>query len=218
MKESKKSCDCSTCLLCNLSIEDWLPAIKANKVNYSFKKGETIFKEGDKLTGIYFVFSGMVKVHKEWNEGKELIVRFAWKGDILGHRGLGSNLLYSVSATALEDSIVCFFDVNFFKQSTKLNSDFTYRLLMFFADELKESEQRMYSLAHIPVKSRVLHALEMLQNKFGVDDEGAIAVKLSRQDISSYIGSTYESFFRALAELEKDGTVETNGKKIKLNK
>ncbi|HEY0271561.1 MAG TPA: cyclic nucleotide-binding domain-containing protein, partial [Chitinophaga sp.] len=73
---------------------EWLPAVNVNREHLSYKKGAVLFKEGDPVTGIYFVYSGTVKVHKKWGEEKELIVRFATTGDIVGHRGIGSEQYY----------------------------------------------------------------------------------------------------------------------------
>jgi CRP-like cAMP-binding protein len=56
----------------------------AHKKNYKVKKGEVIFKEGDPVTGIFFVNTGIVKVHKRWGADKELILRFAKEAKYLG--------------------------------------------------------------------------------------------------------------------------------------
>jgi len=216
MKDSKKACDLSACLLCRLSLKEWLPAIQANRRNIAVKKGELIFTEGATTKGIYFVSDGLVKVHKKWDEEKDLIVRFAKKGDILGHRGLGTSLFYSVSATALENSVLCFLDNDFFTASLKINTGFSYQLLLFFADELKESEHRMRNLAHMSVKGRLAEGLIHLSNKFGRDEKGHINITLSRQDLAAYIGTTYETAFRMLTELVNDEIVQVDGKQIKI--
>src|SRR3954470_15989601 len=101
MKENKQGCDLESCYLCRRCLKEWIPAIGANRKTFIVKKGESIFNEGDEVQGIYFVYEGTFKVHKKWDEEKELIVRFAKKGDIVGHRGLGSDPLYPVTATAL---------------------------------------------------------------------------------------------------------------------
>src|SRR6476661_6821782 len=100
------NCDLSSCFLCRLSLPDWLPAIEKNRVELKSKKGELIFEEGSAVQGMYFVTSGLVKVHKHWGSSKELIVRFATGGDIFGHRGFGKERIFPVSATALAPSTV----------------------------------------------------------------------------------------------------------------
>ena len=87
MKKNKQNCDLNSCFLCRGCLPEWRPAIDAHRKGYHFKKGELIFREGDKVEGVYFVNSGKVKVHKKWGEEKELIIRFAKEGEIFGHRG-----------------------------------------------------------------------------------------------------------------------------------
>lgn len=214
MKKDKQGCDLQTCLLCRRGMQAWLPAIQAHKKNFTLKKGDTIFKEGDPVNGIFFLYAGKMKVHKHWADGKELIVRFAKEGDIVGHRGIGTELVYPVTATALEASSVCFFEIDFFNASLKVNHDLLYELMQFYAKELMESEKSMRNLAHMSVKGRLANALLTLKNKFGFDKDGFIAFPLSKQDMSSYIGATYETTFRMMNELINDKIIAVSGKHI----
>ena len=213
MKESKKHCDLETCMMCRLCIKEWKPAMAANRKNFHFKKGELLFKEGEEVKGIYFINEGTVKVHKQWGD-KELILRFARKGAIAGHRGLGGDLLYPVSATALEPVEACYVDLDFFKATMKVNHDFMFELMMFYASELKETERNMRNLVHMPVKNRIAQALITLQEKFGVKEDRSVDIELSRQDFASFVGTTYETVFRMLNELIENRLIEVAGKSI----
>ncbi|MHA4807659.1 Crp/Fnr family transcriptional regulator [Flavitalea flava] len=216
MKKDNHDCDLKSCFLCQQCLPEWIPAIAANKKNLHFKKGESIFTEGDIVAGIYFVYGGKVKVHKKWGSEKELIIRFAKKGDIFGHRGLGHETLYPVSATALEPVNVCFIDLAFFQATLKVNYAFIYQLLLFFADELQESEKKMRNLAHMQVKGRIAQALLALKDKFGLTKEGIIDLSLSRQDLASFAGTTYETVFRIINEFAQDQVISVDGKKISI--
>jgi CRP-like cAMP-binding protein len=213
MKKQKQDCDLKSCMYCQLCIPEWLPAVGANRQIVNIKKGELLFKEGDNMTGIYFVNSGTVKVHKQWGQ-KELIVRFAKNGDIVGHRGLGADTIYPVSGTALENVTTCFIPLDFFMSSLKINYDFMERLMLFFAEELKLSERKMRNLAHMSVKGRVANSLLLLKNKFGITPEGYIDILLSRQDLASYAGTTYETVFRIMSDLAEQNILQVDGKKI----
>ncbi len=216
MKAGKHNCDLQSCFLCTLCQKEWLPAIAASRKTLHVKKGAVIFEEGSAVEGIYFVYEGKIKVHKKWGTGKELIVRIAGQGAILGHRGLGKSMLYPISATALEASTVCFIDLDFFNATVKVNSDFTYRLMMFFAEELQESEKNMRNLAHMTVKGRVAQALIMLHEKFGLTTDGYINIVLSRQDLASLAGTTYETVFRIMNELSQEEIVAVANKDIRI--
>ena len=207
-------CDLNTCFLCKNCLSEWHLAMEAHKTNFKVKKGEIIFREGDPVTGVYFTYSGTVKIYKKWEADKELIIRFANNGAIFGHRGLGKNGIYPISAAALEESIVCYIDRDFFEATLKVNTEFSYELLMFFARELSESERKMRNLAHMPVKGRVAEALILLKEQFGVTPEGFINIELSRQDLASFAGATYETVFRVINELVNDKLISLAGKSI----
>ncbi|MCO4292072.1 Crp/Fnr family transcriptional regulator [Solitalea sp. MAHUQ-68] len=204
----------SNCFLCKHTLPEWHTAIESNSQLINFKKGEVIFKEGDTVNGYYFIHSGKVKVHKQWGSDKELIIKFAAEGDVLGHRAIGNNQHYPVSATAIEPVSVCFISTTFFQTSLKVNNELTYQMMLFYAKELQDAELSMRNMVHMDVKSRIVDALLKIKSLFGVTNEGFINTVLSRQDIASYAGTTYETLFKVLNELVKDQFIRLDGKNI----
>jgi CRP/FNR family transcriptional regulator len=92
MNKALRGCNLEKCFLCSNTVPEWRETIGLHKQNLKFKKGGVIFSEGQPVTGIYFVYEGTAKVHKKWGGDKELIIRFAANGAIMGHRGLGSKM------------------------------------------------------------------------------------------------------------------------------
>jgi CRP/FNR family transcriptional regulator len=211
------ACNVDSCFLCNFCIPAWKEAIALHKKTFQYKKGEEIFREGDPVKGIYFLYTGSVKVYKHWGDQKQLIIRFVKAGDILGHRGLGGIVNYPIGATALEDTRACFITNDFLEATLKTNHELSYKLMHFYATELQKAEKRMRDLAHMEVKGRVAEALLELMNVFGADQEQQIAATITRQDIASYAGTTYETVFKFFNELAADNIISTNGKSIKIN-
>ncbi len=210
----KNKCDLNSCALCKLCKPEWLPAVDANRKVYQLKKGDILFKEGDEVKGMFFITEGLVKVHKKWDEEKEMILRFANKGAIVGHRGLGGDTIYPVSGTALAPTTVCFVDIDFFTATLKVNTEYLYELMMFFAAELKESEKRMRNLAHMNTKGRIAYAILSLQQKFGITEDGFVNIVLTRQDIASYTGTTYETLFKMMNEMSEEKILKFSEKRI----
>jgi CRP/FNR family transcriptional regulator len=213
----KNTCNNADCFLCNSCMPEWKDLIGIKKTTFQFKKSEQIFSAGDKVEGIYFMYSGSVKVHKEWGEQKELIIRFAKKGDILGHRGLGGDAIYPISATALEDVKVCFIDNDFLEATLKSNNSFTYKLMQFYSIELQKAEKRMRNLALMDVNARIADALLDIKEILGVNSDNYISVPVARRDIASYAGTIYETVFKFLTELTKKKIITTSGKSIRIN-
>lgn len=210
------SCDHS-CFMCQHVLDDWRSQIELHKQTIKIKKGEQFIVEGDKVRGVYFVQSGVVKVHRRWAD-KEMIVRFAKKGDVVGHRGVSSEqATYPISATALEASMLCFVDITFFMSTLRINPELTYRLMLFYADELQLSEQKMGNLVQLSVKNRLAWSLLLLHKIFGQNEaDGFIGIALSKTDLAAYIGTTYETVYRMLGELVQQDVLTMEGKKIYL--
>lgn len=210
-------CDLKSCFLCRACLTEWVPVVAQAKKNITIKKSQTLFKEGDPVTGMFFVYSGKLKVHKRWDAEKEIILRFAQGGDIVGHLGLGDEPVYPVSATAIEAVTVCYVPMAFFEATLNINHAFTTKLMRFFANELQESEKRMRNFVHMSVKGRVAQALITLKKQFGLNNEGHINIEISRQDLASFSGTVYESLFRAINELAANNLIQLTGKHIKIN-
>lgn len=214
---SKESCDLSSCFFCTNCISEWKELIAVKKKTIHFKKGELIFKEGNKVNGIYFLYSGAVKVHKQWANQKELIIRFTKQGDILGYRGLAVGDIYPVSATALIESKACFISNSFLETILRTDHAFTYRLMQLYLSELQKAEMRMRNLALMEVNGRIAETLLEILNVFGTNVAGYIAIPVTRQDIAAYAGTTYETVFKFLRSLTIAETISTDGKNIRIN-
>jgi CRP/FNR family transcriptional regulator len=158
-----------------------------------------------------------MKITKKWVEGKDLIVRFATAGDVLGHRGFGGDMKYPVSAIAMEASRVCFIDNDFLATSLKANPSLTYAMMQIYARDLQHAEKRMSDLVLREVVERIVLALTEIAGKLGVGSDGFIALPVSRQDIASFAGTSYETVFKFFTRLSHDNIITTVGKKVKIN-
>jgi len=203
--------------LCKFTLPEWKELIAIKKKTIQFKRGEQIFKEGEKVNGIYFLYSGAVKVHKQWVGQKELIIRFTREGDILGHRGLVTGDPYPVSATALTESKVCFIENSFLETMLRTDHSFIYALMQVYARDLQKAEMRMRNLALMEVNARIADTLLEIMTVFGTNSSGYIMVPVTRQDIAAYAGTTYETVFKFLKILTNNKTISADGKSIKIN-
>jgi CRP/FNR family transcriptional regulator len=96
----------------------------------------------------------------------------------------------------------------------KVNHPLTYQLMKFYANEMQDAERRLRDLAHMDVKGRLADTLLQLKKQFGINKEGFIDIRLTRQDIASYAGTTYETIFRMMTELKKARIIKVSGKNI----
>ena len=202
--------------MCTHCQEDWKQLIGVKKQTLLFKKGQTIIREGDEMKGIFFIYEGVAKVAKQWGEEKELILRFGRTGDILGYRGFTEEGIYPISATAVTPLEACYITNDFLETLLKTNPSFTIALLRLYAKELHQAEKRMRDLAHRDVKGRIAQALQELIHLFGLNQEQFLTLPISRQDIASFAGTTYETVFKFFGELAEAGTLSTSGKNLQI--
>lgn len=213
------TCKVKDCLIKSCSGK-WQEFALSNKTTITYKKGQTIIMQGTIVTGIYFIFSGKVKVTTSWSSEKEQIIRFAKSGDVIGHRGFGSEKLkyYPISAIAIEDTRVCFLENEVIYKLLKTNMNLTNKFMQFYAEELFKTEIRINIISQKPVRERVAIALIELMKTFGYENNGSITldVMLSRQDLANFVGTTKENISNFISEFKKDRHIETEGKKIKI--
>jgi CRP/FNR family transcriptional regulator, polysaccharide utilization system transcription regulator len=101
-----------------------------------FRKGEIIFKEGDKPTALICLSDGKVKVFKEGVGGREQIVRMAKPVSFIGYRALFAEENHTATAVAIEDSIVCIIDKDVVYRLLRVNSNLSLSIIKSFATEL----------------------------------------------------------------------------------
>jgi CRP/FNR family transcriptional regulator len=88
----------------------------------------------------------------------------------------------------------------------------------FYATDLQRAEKRLRDITHMEVKGRIAGALLDILQTFGTDNDQFLALKLTRQDIAAYAGTTYETVFKFFAELTATGIITTSGKDIRINR
>lgn len=177
------------------------------------KKGQQFIMEGAPVNGLFFILNGKVKVYRTGLHGKEQIVRLAKEGEIIGHRGFGTEEYYTIGAMALEDTALCYFSKDILQIVLKKEAHFAYDLMLFYADELNKSEAKVKSLSQMTVRERVIDTLLYIGRKFG-HNKGHLSLTLSRKEYADYAGTTEEQVIRVLSLLKKERLIQTSGKKI----
>jgi CRP-like cAMP-binding protein len=209
---------CESCQNENCLIKKNLPILSGsdfvnNKSTLKCKKGQQFIMEGAPVNGLFFILKGTVKVFRTGINGREQIVRFAKEGEIIGHRGFGTEEYYSIGAIALQDAVLCYFSKDDLQDTLLENPRFAYDLMLFYANELNRSENKVKSISQMTVRERVIDTLLYIHRKFG-DLRGFINLPLSRKEYADYAGTTEEQVIRVFSALKKEKLIIAKGKKI----
>ncbi len=198
-----------------LKTED-LEYIDQNKSINVYKKGDVLYREGNRILGCYCVNSGILKIFKTGLDGKEQIIAFAQKGDITGYRSVLSNEPACTTAEVLEDATICFIPSNIMFSFVKKNSDFALSLMQVTCKELNQANSYIKDIAQKTVRERLAEVLLMLEENFGKDADGFLTISLTRAELSNIVGTATESVIRLLSDLKTENIISMSSKKIKI--
>ena len=183
----------------------------------SYKKNETIYKEGDKPTGLICLSEGKVKVFKEGVGGRDQIVRMAKPVGFLGYRAMFAEENYIASAIAIEDSIACIIDRNSLLKILKNNSEFALAVIRSLARELGFSNSRTITLTQKHIRGRLAESLLFLKDTYGLEEDNkTIKIYLSREDIANLSNMTTANAIRTLSIFANEGVIGIDGRKISI--
>lgn len=212
---------CEDCVINSISVFNKLTIDELNLLNYEkicqiFKKGTIIYNEGSRISGCYCIHNGIIKLYKTGIEGKEHIIRFAKKGDIIGYRSLLSNDFACHTAKVLEDAQVCYIPGDTLFKLLENNSRFSLEMLKLACVELGEANTFITDIAQKTVRERLAEVLLILKDSFGLDEEQNLQIVLTREELGNIIGTATESVIRLLGEFKENKWIEINGRKLKI--
>lgn len=181
-----------------------------------YKKGEIIFHEGGSSSGIFYITSGKVKKYKVDTDGKEHIIYVANTGELIGYHAILSDDRYPDSAAALESSSILFIPKEDFLLTLQKSGVLSYRLLKTLSHEFAVLANSLTLFTQKSVRERLALQLIVLREKYKVSSHPGepIEINMSRDDLSSLVGTARENVVRTLTKFKVEGMVETKGRKI----
>lgn len=183
-----------------------------------FSKGDYIFLECDPPRSLYVLVKGEVKLLKQTDDGREMIVEMVYPGEIFGEEAVFDGQPYPLTAQALEDVEVLSISRSDFFTFLRDNPDLALEIITELGSRLREAQNTIRALAMERVEWRIARVLLMLARKAGVKEKEGVSIDLplTRQDIADMAGTTVETTIRVLSNLKKLGLVDTEKGKIVL--
>lgn len=198
-----KDCPNKECYINSYCSDSWLEYVENFKIRKLFPAGQKIFSQGDLVTGIYLICSGKVKITMYDPSGQERIIRLAGDGKVLGHRGLSSIMTYPISAVTLTESELAYISNEEFFKLIRRNADLSFHMMLFFADELMRSEQKIKLNSSRSDNEKVAIALCLMIDAFRCSTvkSGNLDIPLSKQDFSNFAETSISSLSNVLDSL-----------------
>jgi CRP/FNR family transcriptional regulator, polysaccharide utilization system transcription regulator len=191
--------------------------LKRNSTCTHYRKGDIIYKEGDKPTGLICLSKGKVKIFKEGVGGREQIVRMAKPVGFIGYRALFAEQNYIASAEAIEDCVICTIEKESLYKILKGNYEFSLSIIRSLASELGFSNNRTVTLTQKHIRGRLAESLIFLKDTYGLEeDNSTIKVYLSREDIANLSNMTTSNAIRTLSTFATEKIITLDGRKIRI--
>ena len=195
-----------------LSINE-LSKITDNKAEILYRKGETLVKQNSAASHIYFIKSGLVKVHVE-SENKSLILEIAGKSSMLGITSLNHSNRYNFSVTAIGDVEACEIDIETIQGIMNNNVGFSSVIINELNNTIDKLLSKVYCLSQKNIQARMADLLVSFSNKvFGSNE---FVMPLSRNELAELTNMATENVVRTLKEFDANGLIKLEGKKIKV--
>lgn len=183
------------------------------KTHISYKRGETIIKEGTRVTDILYVIDGIAKVYIEGPD-KNIIIKLIIPNDFIGLTSLFGDDTYYFSATALKDTKICSIDREGIKDLITQCCDFSRELSNWYCKNYNIMLTKCLNLGLRQLNGKLANTLLYLnREEFRSID---IFSYISRKDLAELSGMSMESVVRILSEFAEEKIIELKGKKIEI--
>ncbi len=214
-RPSEDDIDLGSFLLFKKLTEEELKRLNFEKSCSIYRKGSIVYREGSRLTGFFCVTKGIVKVFKTGIDGKEQIIRFAKKGEIIAYRSLLSQEVACTTAKIIEEAVLCHVPYQTLLYLIQNNWQFSLHMLQIVCHELREANDYITDIAQKSVRERLAEVLLLLRENFDLDNQNTLQISLTREELANMVGTATESVIRLLSEFRQDNLIGLQGRKIK---
>ena len=214
---------CSSCSMRPLCMPqglspDELPKLEALICTArSVQRGEALYRSGDRFDNIYAVRSGSLKTVMAHRDGREQVTGLRLAGEALGLDGISEDI-HACSALALEDSTVCIVPYTALKSLCREISSMQERLHKLLGDQIVREAGQMMVLGSLSADERVAAFLLDVSERNAQRgySSAEFNLRMTREDMGSYLGMTLETVSRTLSRFQKRGLIDTQGKHIRI--
>jgi CRP/FNR family transcriptional regulator len=169
-----------------------------------FKKGEDVYRAGDRADAIFNIISGVVKTYSGRDGAR--IAAFLFPNDLFG---LSEEGAYTNAARALTDVTAYRLPVSALRNRLSKDPLLEYHVICKLCEELRQAQRHAFLLGGRRADARVatfLQMLEQLQMAKG-DTANGIYAPMDRSDIAEYVGLSLAAVSRTFGSLVRRNVI-----------
>lgn len=189
--------------------------IAAITSDQTLKKGELVYRTGDKGGKLYVLHTGRVKISRLSFNGKEQVIRVAGPGEFIGELSLFSPMSMTDNAEALETTTMCIIEGLKLKELMKKYPSIAFKVMEELSERLEKAENLIENINLNTVEQRLAQVLLSIS-----EGKKEIQLNMTKGDFASQIGMSQETLSRKLNAFQEQGLIQLKGQRkiIILNK
>ncbi|MEO6421490.1 MAG: fumarate/nitrate reduction transcriptional regulator Fnr [Candidatus Nitrotoga sp.] len=214
---------CSTCNLRKLCLPVNLSHIEMERLDDLitrkgvYRHGSILYRSGDKFQALYAIRTGFFKTQILNEDGREQVTGFQMAGEIIGMDGISSDA-HTCDAVALEDSEICEIPFNRLEDLGRELPPLQRHLHRILSREIVRDQNIMLLLGSMRAEERLAAFLLNLSQRFAVRGYSptSFQLRMTRQEIGSYLGLKLETVSRALSHLQESRLINVRNRSLEI--
>jgi len=185
------------------------PKLRELAERRDIEAGETMFRLGDRLRGIFYVVAGEIRLVRRARNGMDIVMQRS-RGGFFAEASFNTKV-YHCDAVVAKPGAVLRFPVQAFRAALATDVMFRNAWMVHLAHELLKSRAQCERLGLKSAEQRIVHYIE----SEGTD--GIVTLSESRKAWATELGLTHEALYRTLRRLQANGTLDIDANRIILS-
>lgn len=181
------------------------------------KRGDSLYRANDTFLSIYAIRAGSFKTVVMHRDGREQVTGFHLAGEVLGLDGVCTER-HSSDAIAIEDSSVCIIPYALLESMCVESKRLQQQVLRMMSGEIVRESSLMMLLGTMSAEQRVAAFLLNLSSRMKARgySPAEFNLRMTREEMGNFLGMKLETVSRMFSKFQRDGLVQTHGKKIRI--
>jgi CRP/FNR family transcriptional regulator, anaerobic regulatory protein len=180
-------------------------------------RGAAVYRSGDRFEAVFAVRSGALKNVGVSTKGEEKITAFFLPGEVLGLDAINS-ARHQFNGIALEDSEVCVIPFAKLQEVALQIPELQHHLFRLISRDISRDQGLLLLLGSMTAEQRLAAFLLSLSRRYKRMGYAAhrFNLRMTREDIGSYLGLTLETVSRFLSRFQREGLIATRLREIEI--
>lgn len=180
-----------------------------------YHRNQILFFEGGIAQHLFALHSGLVKMVKGLENGKERITGVLFPGELFGLESLTKHS-YPITAVALRDSEICAAPRDDFATYMRANPDVAIGMVRFMVGELERVRTQVTDMSFKDARMKLATFLLSLITADTPASNGSLSLTLplSRQEISEILELSPETVSRTIGALRREQILTARGRRL----